>query len=507
MPKPFRERLFEVIPGLLTWLTLAALVYTALFAPLTLAVIVLIYAIYWLLRVFIMTGHLIAGFWRYKQEQKIDWLKKLDAEFPHQWEKYYQLAIVPTYKEDISILRSTLNALRDSNYPAKKLLVVVAFEGREKELAPEYAKVLQFEYEHSFGLLMTTSHPADIAGEVRGKGPNITWAGREIKKAIDRRKLSYGDIICTTLDADNRVDRNYFANLMWHYLATPDPVHKSFQPLPMYFNNIWAVPAAIKIMALGSTYWQMIQAMRPHYCRNFAAHAQSFQALVETDFWSVTTVVEDGHQYWRSYFKFNGNHHVVPIFVPIYMDAVQGDNFADTSREQYLQRRRWYWGVSDVPFVFKNSYGNDTIPFFYKWLQLARLMESHWSLATQSFILLFGWLPVVLHASFAATVFGFHFPIVYRSFLAAAWIGMIVNMAIAAMMIPPRPGKQSAYFFHTVKEWVLAPLLLPLTGIFFSALPAIDSQTRLMLGRPFTVFNVTKKAAVPGGMLVETSIK
>lgn len=503
MKKTFPERLFEIIPGVLTWGTLIGLVYLVIWAPLTLAIIVLIYAIYWLLRVFIMTGHLIVGFWRYRTEQKINWLNKLEAEFPEEWQKYYQLVIVPTYKEDISILRHTLNSLVESNYPAKKLLVVVAFEAREKQLAPEYAPKLTYEYEHRFGLFMTTFHPDDISGEVRGKGPNITWSAREVKKEIDRRHLPYGDIITTTLDADNRVDSNYFANLTWHYLATPDPVHKSFQPIPMYFNNIWQVPAAIKIMALGSTYWQMIQAMRPHYCRNFSAHAQSFQALVETDFWSVTTVVEDGHQYWRSYFAFNGNHHVVPMFVPIYMDAVQGDNFADTSREQYLQRRRWYWGVSDVPFVFIHSYKNNKIPFLYKWLQLGRLMESHYSLATQSFILLTGWLPVVLHASFGATVFGYHFPIIYRIFLTAAWIGMITNMVIAAVMIPPRPGKQSAYFFHTVKEWILAPILLPLTGIFFSAIPAIDSQTRLLLNRPFTVFNVTKKAAIPGGMLVK----
>lgn len=506
MNKPFAERLWEILPGLFTWVTLIGLVVGALYWPQILATIVLVYAIYWLLRVFIMTGNLIAGFWRYRAEQRIDWFQKLKTEFGDQWQEYYHVVVVPSYKEDISILRHTLDALVASNYDAKKLLIVVAFEEREKELAPRYAPLLIHEYEHQFGALLTTFHPL-APGEVRGKGPNITWAAREMKKLIDRKNLAYDRIVVTTLDADNRVDHQYFANLMWNYLETPDPVHKSFQPIPMYFNNIWQVPAAVKIMALGSTYWQMIQAMRPHYCRNFSAHAQSFQALVETDFWSVTSIVEDGHQYWRSYFAFNGNHHVVPIFVPVYMDAVQGDNFSDTCREQYLQRRRWYWGVSDIPFVFIHSYKNNRIPFFYKWLQFARLVESHYSLATQSFVLLFGWLPAVLSATFAATVFGFHFPIVYRTFLAAAWIGMIANMAIAAVMVPPRPGKQTLYAFHMVKEWVLAPLLLPLTGIFFSAIPAIDSQTRLLINKPFTVFNVTKKAAIPSGILVETSNK
>lgn len=500
--RPSLTRLWEILPGLMTWVTLIGLFSLAIWQPTTLALIVLIYAIYWLIRVFIITGHLMIGFIRYRRERSIDWYAKVVEEFTTDVEPLYHLAIVPTYKEDISILRHTLDALKNSNYDRKRLLVVLAFEAREKELAPGYAKTLTHEYEQLFGAFITTFHPAGIEGEVRGKGPNITWAGREVvKNYIDPKKLAYEDVIVTTLDADNRVDRNYFANLTWNYLSTPDPIHKSFQPLPMFFNNIWQVPLAVKITALGSSFWQIIQAMRPHYSRNFSAHAQSLAALVQTDFWSVTTVVEDGHQYWRSYFRFNGNHHVVPLFVPIYMDAVEGENLLDTFREQYLQRRRWFWGVSDVPFVWQHSVGNTKIPFIYKWLQFARLVESHYSLSTQSFILLIGWWPVIFNADFRETVLGYSFPIVYQTFLSAAWIGMIANMLVAAMLVPPRPGTKAAHFFAVGKEWLLSPILLPITGVFFSALPAIDSQTRLMLKKPFTVFNVTKKAAIKSGVL------
>lgn len=499
--KTISVRLWEILPGLLSWLTIIGLLYAAIFLPTTLALIVLVYAIYWLVRVFIITGHLAVGFFRYVKERSIDWYQKLEQEFGGDYQRFYHLAIVPTYKEDISILRHTLGAIKNSNYNSKKLIVVLAFEEREIDLAPGYAKTLTHEYEHQFGGFLTTFHPANLTGEVRGKGPNITWAGQQARKYIDQRKLNYDDVIVTTLDADNRVDRNYFANLTWVYLSTPDPVHKSFQPLPMFFNNIWQVPLAVKITALGSSFWQIIQAMRPRYSRNFSAHAQSLAALVETDFWSVTTIVEDGHQYWRSYFKFDGNHHVVPLFVPIYMDAVEGESLSDTFREQYLQRRRWFWGVSDIPFVWQNTFGNKRLPFFYKWLQFARLVESHYSLSTQSFILLIGWLPVIFNADFRSTVLGYSFPSIYKTFLTAAWIGMIANMLVAAMLVPPRPGSKIAYYLAIAKEWLLSPILLPITGIFFSALPAIDSQTRLMFNKPFTVFNVTKKAAIPSGIV------
>lgn len=495
------RRVWEIVPGLTTWVTILGLLILVRFSPRFVATFVLLFAIYWVVRIIIMTSFLLAGYVRYRREQKVDWLARLKVNFPTRWEELYHLAIVPTYKEDISILRQTLGAIKNSNYPCQKLIVVVAFEERETELAPGYAKILTHEFEHAFGGLLITYHPSDIPGEVRGKGPNITWAARRALEYIDAKKLNRDDVVVTTLDADNRVDQNYFGNVSWAFLRDPDPHHKSFQPLPMFFNNIWQVPLPVKMTAMGSSFWQIIQAMRPHHARNFSAHSQSLRALVQTDFWSVETIVEDGHQYWRSYFVFNGNHHIVPIFVPVYMDAVQGENLYQTFREQYLQRRRWFWGVSDVPYVFERSRRNGSIPFFYKWLQFGRLFESHWSLATQSFILLIGWLPAVLNISFQNSVLGYNFPIVYRAFLLAAWIGMIASMAVASLIVPPRPGSRSIYILTLVKEWIFAPLMLPISGILFSAVPAIDSQTRMMFNKPFTVFNVTKKFAVKSGIV------
>jgi len=489
------RRFWEIVPGLTTWATIIGLLFIAFINSHLLAVIILVYSIFWLIKIFLLTGHLVAGYFRYKKDVTIDWFGKLKKDFPRRWRRLYHLVIIPAYKEDISIIRRNLRAIKDSDYPMDRLFVIVAFEAREEGVSEKIAQ-LTYEFEPQFARFMTTLHPADIAGEIKGKGPNITWAARQFIPELKKMSLQPEQVITTTLDADNVVDRRYFANVSWAYLNDPDPIHKSFQPLPMYFNNIWKIPMLTKATNLGSSFWQLNVAMRPENARNFSAHAQGLAALIKTDFWSVTTIVEDGHQFWRSFFAFNGNHRVVPLFVPIYMDAVQGEDFLDSIKEQYLQRRRWYWGVSDVPYVFINAWHNRKIGFWHKWKHFFQLWESHYSLATQSFFLMIGWLPLQVDAQFRQSVLGYNFPTVYSVILSTAWIGMIASMWIASNLVPPRPGKRSVYIATLIKEWIFAPIILPLAGIFFSSLPAIDSQTRLMLNKPFNVFNVTKKQAV-----------
>lgn len=499
--KSFGERVWEVLPGLSSWIIIIGLLILTFVNPVIAATFILVYTIYWLIKIVITAAYMLAGFVRHKREMKVNWWNKLKTDFKDDYRRLYHLIIIPTYKEDISILRHTLQSIDNSNYDSDRMIVVVAFEDRDKELAPKYGPMVIHEFEHRFHKILTTYHPSDIEGEVKGKGPNMTWAAHETMKYINKENLPYEDVIVTSMDADNRVDPQYFANVAWNYLSVPDPTHKSFQPLPMFFNNIHQVPMAIKIVALGSTFWQLTQAMRPYFLRNFAAHSQSLAALVETDFWSVTTIVEDGHQFWRSYFKFDGNHEVIPIFIPVYMDAVQGDDLGDTLKAQYLQRRRWFWGVSDVPFVFAHSWGNKKIPFIHKWMEFIRLLDSHVSLSTQSFILLIGWLPITLHPTFRNTVIGYNFPLVYQYILAFAWVGTIATMTISTLIVPPRPGRQHWDIWELGKYWVLTPILMPFTSVFFGALPSLDSQTRMMFNKPFTVFNVTKKAAIPSGVV------
>ncbi len=487
------KRLFEILPGLIAWIFVLSPIVLSLFAARFLAVYMIFYLSYWLIKTFLMSYRLIIGYRNFKRDMAVDWLKLVEkGRFDKNWRNIYHLIIVPTYKEDVKILEASVESVINSDYPKERVIYVLATEERDKDRAMANARILSEKYSKQLGDFITIMHPKDLIGEIIGKGPNITYAGKKMVKYFTDRQIAFDNVVVTTMDADNIMDKKYLPCLTYKYLQDDDPVHKSFQPLPMYFNNIWDVPVPMRLIAMGSSFWQLIVATRPSRLRNFSAHAQSLEALVRVDFWCKITIVEDGHQFWRSYFKFNGRHEVVPMFTPIYQDAVLADGLKATMREQYLQKKRWAWGVSDIPYVMEHTIGNSNIPFIDRWTNALILWEAHISWSTTSLILATSaWLPLALNPGFRNTVLAFNFPGIYSRLLTVAWVGMVTSLIISSLLVPPHKGKKP--FWRIVLDWVLTPIILPFTNIIFSAFPALESQTRLMLGK-YLEYRVTVKS-------------
>jgi hypothetical protein len=487
-------RFFEILPGATSWLTMFALLGFAMFLPKALAVFMIFFITLWLVRVFLMSYRLIVGYAYHSRAMKIDWNDLLERLAPEdEWKNIYHIVLVPTYKEDISILRETIDSVANSKYPGEKIIFILATEERDKERATEYSEILTKEYSGKFFKFWTIMHPDGLPNEIKGKGPNITYAMKTLLSEIDKLKIPHCNIIVTNMDSDNKMDPKYLPCLTYKYLTTPDPMHKSFQPLPMYFNNIWDVPMPMRLIAMGSSAWQIIVSSRLSRLRNFSAHAQSLDALVATDFWSKTTIVEDGHQFWRSYFVFHGNHQVVPISVPIYQDAILGKTLFATVKEQYLQKRRWSWGVSDIPYIFEHALKDKKIHWFDRLANAAISFEAHWSWSTGSLILaLYSWIPIVVNPEFRNSVLAYNFRLLYGDMVVIAYVGMVITLIISTLLLLPQRRSWKTNW-RLVFDWILTPIFLPITNIFFSALPAFDSQTRLMLGIKPTVFRVTEK--------------
>src|SRR3989344_6421643 len=74
------SRFFEILPGALAWLTLILVVVLSSQAPAFVAVFIILFDIYWLLKSLYLSFHLRSTFREMKKNLGVDWLRKLKEE-------------------------------------------------------------------------------------------------------------------------------------------------------------------------------------------------------------------------------------------------------------------------------------------------------------------------------------------------------------------------------------------------------------------------------------------
>jgi hypothetical protein len=521
-----RYRFFEMLPGLISWAMLALPFVLSIINVEVAAVFVLVYLLVNFSRAVAGGMRALQGYRIVRQHQKIDWQGMLEelrighvperhGRFPR-WhydalkrykdnrqsadpdvrhvapDEVVHAVIIATYKESREVLEPTIQSLLASEYNMKQVLFILAYEQRAGAETAERAKALIKEYGGQFLDAFAVGHPNDLPGEIIGKGGNIKHAGRELQKYLERHKIEPRRVIVTTLDADNRPDKKFLAALSYIYCVAPDPIHASYQPVSLYTNNIWDAPAPMRVLATGNSFFHIVGSLRQHALRNFSAHAQPMAALLQTDFWSTRTIVEDGHQFWRSYFAFDGNYRVYPLYVPIYQDAVLAEGYVKTLKAQFVQLRRWTYGASDVAYVVdKGFFHKNKVPLFDLVAKTWRLLEGHITWASGPLlVLLGGFIPALFKPD---DITALQLPILVSNIQTVALIGLIITIFFSLITLPPKPAR---YRRHRTIFMVLQWAYLPLTTVIYNSFAAYYSQTRLIFGKYMDKFDVTEKAVM-----------
>lgn len=526
-----KYRFFERVPAIVSYGAIITLVVLSIVSPVLAAAYLLVVILSMFIKIFGITYHMIVGRSRMDKVSVLNWSKRLadledptasydrlsshrnsdevglsqhlenlrlmaaaeDGFFPKPSQVYNAL-IIPAYNEPYDVIEPALRSVIDTTYDKKRMIVVFAYEERGGKDIKETAERLKKEFGSHFYAFETVEHPKGIPGEVVGKGGNITYSGRWLQEYLVQQDIPFKDVIVTTMDCDNKPHKSYFDYLTYEYIVREDRKHLSYQPVCLFTNNIWDVPAPMRVIATGNSFWNIISSMRPHTLRNFASHAQPMDALVEMDFWSVRTIVEDGHQYWRSYFHFGGNYDVVPLHVPIYQDAVLSSSYKKTLKAQFVQLRRWAYGASDVPFVAVRVFSRQrNVPFWAGFTRFVRLLDGHVTLACVSILVAFGgWVPLILNGEAARSVAVHQLPDIVSLLQRIAMIGLAVAIFMSFKLLPPKPERyKKSRNILMLLQWVL----MPVTAIVYNSAAAFYSQTRLFFGRYLDRFDVTEKIA------------
>ncbi len=492
LPRPTVYRLFEMIPGILVWITLIGIVVLSFLKPLWAIYVIILFDLYWLMRVSYLLIHMIAGWRHYSWTLQQDWLPKAQAQIG--FDKIYHLIFLPTYREPIDIVRTSLSALSKVNYPKEKFIVVLAGEERDQENFLNIAEKLKTEFAGHFGHFLVTLHPANITGELAGKGANINWAGHRAQEYVDNLGLKYENIIVSSFDIDSCPHPNYFALLTYTYLTIPDPLHSSYQPVAVYNNNIWDSPSLIRIIANSTTFWLFTDLVRPERLFTFSSHSMPMKALVDVGFWQNDIVTEDSRIFLQCFVHYDGNYRVTPIYLPISMDTVYNGSFWRSIINQYKQQRRWAYGVENFAYMAYHFWRSKRVSFNTKFRYIWNQLEGVYSWATAPIIIfVLGHLPLwLLDQADKTSLLAHSAPVALQWLMSLAMIGLVFSAALSNIMLPPRPAK---YRWYKNIVMVLQWLLFPASMLIFGAIPATEAQTRLMLGK-YLGFWVTEKKRI-----------
>jgi Ca2+/Na+ antiporter len=501
-------RLLEILPGFLSLGTILILIIFSYFQPIWVAYFIIAFNVYWLLLVIFLAVYLIVAYQKLKKNKKINWPKKCEelktekealpenclAKKGWKWEDVFHLVILPTYNESLDVIRTSFQALIDNAYPLDKMIVVLAMEERAGISAKEKAKTVKEEFAHYFDNFLISFHPDDIEGELKGKGANQAFAGKLVKKEIiDKKGIDYDKVLVSVFDIDTVAIKNYFYCLTYKFLSVEKPYKASYQPVPVYHNNVWQSPFFARIASASNTFWQMMQQIRPEKLATYSSHSMTFRALVDINFWSTNMVSEDSRIFWHCFLYYNGDYRVEPLHFPVSMDATCDESFWKTARSLYKQQRRWAWGSENIPYlIFNYIKRRSKMPLGkslrHIWIQI----YGFHSWATSALIIaVVGWLPMLLGGDkFNVNVMALNLPVVTRNLMTVAMLGLIVSAVISSLLLSKRPKNYG--FFDNIKlffEWIFIPVSI----IIFGAIPCFDAQIRLMLGR-YMGFWVTPKS-------------
>ena len=526
--RTIKYRLFEILPGLISYSAIILLFVLSIIEPVLGAIYLFIIIASTLVKAVGVAYRTVQGYNVVKRAERVDWRKRMEdlkdphaayeryhdsnsksyhhtahlenlklmAAMPHEYpnpEKILHVVIVTAYDESIDVLRPSIKAVKNSTFPSDHIILALAYEERGGEEMEKTAQRLSKEFKSAFKDFLLVKHPDGLEGEVVGKGPNLTFAGYRVAEYFKAKNLPVDSTIVTSLDSDNHVHPKYLDNVAYEFVTHPARQRLSYQPVSLFMNNIWDAPAPTRVIAVSNSFFNVITTMRPHVLRNFASHSQPLQALIAMDFWSKRTIVEDGHQYWRSLFFFGGDYTVLPIRIPIYQDAVLDETFLKTVKAQFIQVRRWYYGASDVAYVGTKLFCKKSeriMPFWQLLPRFWRLLDGHVTLAIMAPLVAFGgWVPMLMNTS-AHTMVAYNLPNIVSIVESFAMVGLIVTVLVSLRMLPPRPAKyRKTKHISMLLQWIL----MPLTSILYQSLAAYYAQTRLMLGKYMEKFDATKK--------------
>ncbi|HWO71951.1 MAG TPA: hypothetical protein VNN21_00165 [Dehalococcoidia bacterium] len=508
--RPGVVRALEILPGALALFLISALIWGFIWFPAHLTAALLVFDTYWLWKSWTIGYHALKGVRLIRTAHRRRWCAEYEraaaAGAPVlPWDAVRHVVIIPNYKESESKLASTLETLARVVGARESVIPVLAMEAAEPDSLQKGMK-LRSRFQSRFHDFLVTVHPQGLPGEVRGKSSNESWAARRAtEELVGRRGIDLDHLTVTSCDADTQFPRRYFEALTYHFATDPKRYRRFWQAPIFFYNNIWQVPGPLRVPnALSGLIHLGRLSRKRRVLFSQSTYSLSMRMAHDVGYWDTDIIPEDWHMFLKCFYRLGSDVDVEPIFLPLGNDGALSTTPLRTFANHYLQVRRWGWGVSDLPYAVLQALSSDHIPWRRRLLRVWYLFDNHISWSTQWFFLtLGGVIPFLwdLTTGVQLTPDIFYLNNLTGLSFVPGWltatslvmtptlIPFVILIVIDSRLRPRPPAGMTRLQTLLSHAWWLATSPI---SFFCSALPALDAQIRLMLGRRME-YRVTEK--------------
>jgi hypothetical protein len=484
---PLLGRIFDLIIPLLSWFLITLPLWLSPFHPALVAYFIIAFDLYFLYSCLETVYYSTLSYSLLHANEKIPF-HSLVKENSKKTSILTHFVIIPNYKEPLYKLNMTIDRIVQSDYPYKKIILVLAFEKREDE-AQEKALSIRNKYGSFFNDVIESYHVLQ-SNEEAGKASNQTAAAQIVSAYCREKKIDTKEAVLTICDADSTLPANYFSYLTHSFTHDADRIYHFYWAPVLLYNNFWQLPVFIRIQATLSSILRLAFLSQKHNLIQISTYSVSLWLIEEIDYWDVDIIPEDWHVFLQAFFKYGPLVRTIPLYTLIGSDAVFAGSLLKTFKSRYEQEKRWAWGVSDIGYALRQSVVTPLIPWNEKLKKIIFISKNHLLWPVSFFILtISASLPPLINPAFKNSVLGFILPQL-SGFILTVSTSMIVvyiyiDIHVRRKMNVDTPLTSLPLMFI---QWYF----LPIISFLLSALPALESHTRIILKKNIT-YKVTEK--------------
>merc|ERR1719401_842424 len=323
----------------------------------------------------------VVGAWRMRRDSRKDWHAEFDelSEQDPACTDAAHFVILPSYKEDETMLKETLENLARSPMAKSRLRVLLGMELREGPDVREKAERIIAATSHLFAGISATFHPPNLPGEVPGKSSNVQWAFHKVLQEYDselRRSFDPSRVLLTVMDADTILHPQYFSNLSYQAMTMSREarVWKMWQSPVLLLRNIFSVPGVTRVSGLGTVLFELAGLANQYFGSHITFSSYSMTLALASHKavggWDPDVIGEDHHMFVKCYFAplweaalmptpahlppraIEPKVKLEPIYLPAlcYMAESPSQQYWSSIADRFQQARRHSQGVAELSY-------------------------------------------------------------------------------------------------------------------------------------------------------------